>query len=315
MKQVFLIAGPTASGKSALSLQLAKDINGIIINADSMQVYDGLRIVTACPSEDDEKRVPHRLYRFLDAQETCSAAFWAERAMAEIERAWAKGLTPIVVGGTGMYLKVLVNGIAHIPEIDETVRELVRHECTEKGSEYMHQLLAEHDPVTAERLFPGDSQRICRALEVFRSTGKSLSEWHKNNVPGLLSAANEAGHVAKVVLSPDRKTLYENCDKRFDIMLRAGALDEVRELMQRNLPKSLPAMRALGVPQLMDYLNGINSLDVVTEEAKMQTRRFAKRQLTWFRNQFFDWFCIDAQFSERNLSDIVIKIHKKLLTE
>ena len=190
MKQALFIAGPTASGKSALSLKLAKDLNGVIINADSMQVYDGLRIVTACPSEADEAVAPHRLYRFLDPAAICSAAFWAEKAMAEIEVAWAKGQTPIVIGGTGMYFKVLLEGIAKIPDIDPAIRSSVRAECGADGSAALHAELHTCDPVTAARLPVGDSQRICRAVDVFRLTGRSPSAWHKETAPGRMQAAD-----------------------------------------------------------------------------------------------------------------------------
>jgi len=307
VKQALLIAGPTASGKSALSLRLAKDLNGVVINADSMQVYDGMRVLTACPSVEDEQAAPHKLYRFLDAEETCSAAFWAAQAMAEIESAWQAGQVPIVIGGTGMYFKVLLEGIAHIPDIDTAVRETVRAECDEKGSEHLHKELAIADSVIAERLSPNDSQRVCRAVEVYRSTGKALSQWHRDTEPGLLQAADTAGFVNKLVLSPEREELYERCNRRFDIMLSEGAIDEVKALMQRSLPTSLPAMRALGVPQLIMYLQGKHNLDEVSEEAKMQTRRFAKRQLTWFRNQFSEWEKLFTQYSERKYDEIVSK--------
>ena len=307
MKQALFIAGPTASGKSALSLRLAKDLNGVIINADSMQVYDGLRIVTACPSEVDEASAPHRLYRFLDPAETCSAAFWAERAMAEIEAAWANGQTPIVIGGTGMYFKVLLEGIAKIPAIDPSIRAEVRRACDEAGSEPLHAELAVYDPVTAERLPVGDSQRICRAVEVFRSTGKTLSDWHKENAPGLMQAADEAGQVVKLVMDIDRDALYERCDRRFDCMLEEGALEEVRNFMSYQLDPDLPSMRALGVPSLIAVISGEQEEAEAIEDAKMQTRRFAKRQLTWFRNQFSDWERISAQLSESDYRKLLSK--------
>jgi len=298
VKQALFIAGPTASGKSALSLRLAKDLNGVIINADSMQVYDGLRIVTACPSEEDEAAAPHRLYRFLDPSETCSAAFWAEKARAEIDRAWAQGQTPIVIGGTGMYFKVLLEGIAKIPEIDPEIRAEVRKQCEEQGSEHLHAELAEYDPPAHARLFPGDSQRISRAVEVFRSTGKSLSEWQKDTEPGLMQAEDEAGKILKLIINPEREELYDRCNRRFDLMLGQGALEEVAALKVRNLDPNLPVMRALGVPSLLAILEGTVDREVAIEDAKMQTRRFAKRQLTWFRNQFGNWERISAQLSE-----------------
>ncbi len=298
MKQALFIAGPTASGKSALSLKLASDMDGVIINADSMQVYTGMRVVTACPSEEDEAEAPHRLYRFLDPSETCSAAFWAEKAMAEIEAAWAHDQMPIVIGGTGMYFKVLLDGIAHIPEIPDEIRTAVRSECEAEGSAHLHAELATYDVPTAERLFPGDGQRICRAVEVYRATGKPLSDWHKDTAPGLMKAADEAGLVTKMVLNPERDVLYDRCNRRFDQMILEGAIGEVEALMGRGLDKSLPAMRALGVPSIMAFLKEEMSIEAAAEDAKMQTRRFAKRQLTWFRNQFSDWDRVSTQDSE-----------------
>jgi len=298
LKQALFIAGPTASGKSALSLKLASDMNGVIINADSMQVYDGMRIVTACPSKEDEAAAPHRLYRFLDPIEVCSAAFWAEKAMAEIEAAWTADQMPIVIGGTGMYFKVLLEGIAHIPDIAEDIRTAVRAECNEKGSPHLHAELAGYDVPTAERLFPGDGQRICRAVEVYRATGKPLSDWHKETAPGLMQAADEAGLVSKMVLNPERDILYDRCNRRFDMMISEGALCEVEELLARGLDPTLPAMRALGVPSLIAFLRDEMTIEEAAEDAKMQTRRFAKRQLTWFRNQFSNWQRISAQDSE-----------------
>jgi tRNA dimethylallyltransferase len=305
VKQALFIAGPTASGKSALSLRLAKDLNGVIINADSMQVYDGLRIVTACPSAADEAAAPHRLYRFLDPAQTCSAAFWAEKARAEIDAAWAKGQTPIVIGGTGMYFKVLLEGIAKIPEIDPEIRIAVRAECEEAGSAKLHEELAAYDPEAYRRLAQADSQRISRAVEVYRSTGKALSDWHKETEPGLMQPENEAGLVKKLIINPERDALYQRCNLRFDLMLEEGALEEVAAFMERSLDPSLPAMRALGVPSLIAILNGSIDEDMAIEDAKMQTRRFAKRQLTWFRNQFSDWKRIPAQLSESDYGNLL----------
>ena len=310
MKQALFIAGPTASGKSALSLRLAKDLNGVIINADSMQVYDGLRIVTACPSEEDEAAAPHRLYRFLDPAETCSAAFWAEKAYEEIKKARNKGQMPIVIGGTGMYFKVLLQGIAKIPDIDPEIRKTVREECEKRGSAHLHAELLQYDPDAHARLFPGDSQRISRAVEVFRSTGKALSEWQKESEPGLMQAEDEAGKILKLIINPDRENLYDRCNRRFDLMLEAGALDEVAALIKRKLDPSLPAMRALGVPSLISILSGEVEKDAAIEDAKMQTRRFAKRQLTWFRNQFSAWERISAQLSESEYQKILSKNFK-----
>ncbi|WP_417465109.1 tRNA (adenosine(37)-N6)-dimethylallyltransferase MiaA [Kordiimonas sp.] len=311
MKRALFIAGPTASGKSALSLRLAEDLNGVIINADSMQVYKGLRVITARPSEEDEAKEPHRLYGFLDGSEVCSAAFWAERAMEEITRAWQGDQTPIVIGGTGMYFKVLLSGIAVIPDIPEDIRASVRERCASEGSEALHAELMPLDAVTATRLAPGDSQRICRALEVVLTTGKPISAWQLETKPGPMQRYDEDGALIKLVLDPPRDVLYDRCNRRFDLMLDEGAMDEVQALMERKLDPTLPVMRSLGVPQLMAYLKGELPLEDAVEDAKMQTRRFAKRQLTWFRNQFGDWKRLPAQLSESEYRDFLNKKIKK----
>ncbi len=311
MKRALFIAGPTASGKSALSLRLAEDLNGVIINADSMQVYKGLRVITARPSVEEEARAPHRLYGFLDGAEVCSAAFWAERAMEEITKAWEQDQTPIVIGGTGMYFKVLLSGIAVIPDIPDDIRASVRHRCAYEGSDVLHTELMVLDEVTATRLAPGDSQRICRALEVVKATGKPISAWQADTKPGPMQRYHEDGALTKLVLDPPRDVLYDRCNQRFDIMLDEGAMDEVQALMARNLDQSLPVMRSLGVPQLMSYLKGELPLEDAVEDAKMQTRRFAKRQLTWFRNQFADWERLPAQLSESEYQQFLNKKIKK----
>lgn len=311
MKRALFIAGPTASGKSAFALKAAARFNGVIINADSMQVYRDLSVITACPTAQEQMQAPHRLYAFLEATEVCSAAFWAEKAMSEIESAWNADAMPILVGGTGMYFKVLLDGIAKVPDIPESIRSEVRKYCAAEGSERLHQELAVSDPETAARLAPGDSQRICRAVEVVRATGVPLSEWHKRTEPGPMHAADEAGRVAKYVLSPERAELYARCDRRFDMMIEAGGLDEVERLVARHLSSELPIMRALGVPSLAAHLAGDCGLDEAIEDAKMQTRRFAKRQLTWFRNQFSHWNRLDAQYSESYFDNLVTKLFKK----
>lgn len=289
MKRALFIAGPTASGKSALSLRLAEDLNGVIINSDSMQVYRDLRVITARPSLEDEAAAPHRLYGYLDGAEVSNAASWARDAMTEIETAWDRGQTPIVIGGTGMYFKTLLAGMAVIPEIPGDIRAAVRARCDAEGSPALHEELQRVDPVTANRLFPGDSQRICRALEVFDATGKPISVWQAETEPGPMHAHDQAGGLTKLVLDPARDVLYDRCNRRFDMMLDMGAMEEVAALMTRSLDPSLPLMRALGVPSLIAYQRGELDLETAAEEAKMQTRRFAKRQLTWFRNQFGHW--------------------------
>lgn len=310
MKRALFIAGPTASGKSAFALKAANIYDGVIINADSMQVYRDLQVLTACPDEAEQALAPHRLYGFLDGTETCSAAFWAARAMDEVEKTWTSGRLPILVGGTGMYFKVLLDGIAKVPDIPEQIRRNVRNECAEHGSETLHQELQQYDSATAKRLAPGDSQRISRAIEVFRATGVPLSEWQKQTNPGPMHKFDQAGAVEKYILAPEREELYARCNLRFDKMVEEGGIEEVERLLKRNLSSELPIMRALGVPSLAEYLQGSVSLEEACEDAKMQTRRFAKRQLTWFRNQFRTWKRLNAQYSESYFDDLVAKLFK-----
>jgi tRNA dimethylallyltransferase len=289
MKRALLIAGPTASGKSAMALDVAAQRNGIIINTDSMQVYRELRILTARPNEEEEAQAPHRLYGMMNGAHACSAKEWATLAENEIKIAWEHGQFPILVGGTGMYFKTLLEGMAEIPEINPNIRADVRLRAKVEGAEALHAELSKVDPSIADRLEPADSQRISRALEVFLSTGKPLSEWHKDTRPGFLDQYDQVGEVDKIVLDWPRDVLYERCDKRFDMMIDQGALEEVEKLMAMQLDPTLPIMKSLGVPSLISYLQGNMSIDAALEEAKMLTRRFAKRQLTWFRNQFSDW--------------------------
>lgn len=307
MKRALFIAGPTASGKSALSLRLAEDLNGVIINSDSMQVYRDLRVITARPSVEDEAMAPHRLYGYLDAMDVSSAASWAEDGMREIEAAWAQGQMPIVIGGTGMYFKTLLDGMAVIPNIPDDIRIEVRRRCDDEGSDILHGELTAVDPKTAERLFPGDSQRICRALEVYLATGKAISAWQAETEPGPMKTLDDAGRLTKLVIDLPRDVLYDRCNRRFEMMLEMGAWEELDALMARNLDPTLPLMRALGVPSLIAYRRGDMDLDQAVEDAKMQTRRFAKRQLTWFRNQFGHWDRLSAQFSESDYRDFLNK--------
>ncbi|GHF30696.1 tRNA dimethylallyltransferase [Kordiimonas sediminis] len=311
MTRVILIAGPTASGKSSLALRLANDIGGVIINADSMQIYKDLRVISARPSKEEEAEVPHRLYGTVDGGDAYSAAEWCRDAVAEIESAWADGVMPIVVGGTGMYFKVLVDGLAEIPPIPAAVRQQVRDECALHGPGHLHAELSECDPATAARLASADSQRICRAVEVYRATGTPLSEFHKNHKPGPMGELDQKGDVMKLVLSWPRDLLYARCDLRFDLMMQEGGLEEVRAFLERDLPADLPSMKALGVPTLIEYLKGDSSLEDAIENSKMQTRRFAKRQLTWFRNQFSHWNRVDAQQMETKYCEILHEITKK----
>jgi len=283
--EIILIAGPTASGKSALAMALAEKRGGIVINADSMQVYRDLRIITARPSAEDERRAPHRLYGHVDAAENFSVGRWCEEAAAALAVTERTGQPAILVGGTGLYFSTLTRGLAAVPPIPAEIREQVRARLNSDGVAALHAELKWRDPAAAARLMPGDRARITRALEVVLATGRSLLDWHDDNKPPGL----EAARAAKIFLMPDRDELLRRIDARFDAMMAAGALDEVRTLAARQLDPALPAMKAHGVPWLIHHLAGEIALDRAIEEAKRDTRQYTKRQATWFRNQMPDF--------------------------
>ena len=287
MSTVILIAGPTASGKSALALALAEKLNGEVVNADSMQVYRDLRIMTARPTPGEEQRVPHRLYGHVGAAENYSVVRWCADAAAALAAAQAAGRPAIVIGGTGLYFSALTRGIAAVPPIPPEIREEVRSRLASEGAPALHAELAARDPAGAARLRPGDRSRVTRALEVVLATGRSLYDWHDVNKPATIDLAC----VAKVFLMPEREDLLKRIDARFDAMMAAGALDEVRALAARNLDPSLPAMKAHGVPWLIRHLKGDIALAEAVEGGKRDTRQYTKRQATWFRNQLpqFEW--------------------------
>ena len=282
-----LIAGPTASGKSALALALAETTGGVIINTDSMQVYHDLRILTARPTLEEELRVPHRLYGHRDAATNCSVGTWLDDAATALADIRTAGGTPIFVGGTGLYFKALLRGLSSVPPVPSGIREAVRARLELNGIEALHAELARRDPVMGERLKPRDRARVARALEVIEATGRSLDDWHAHGLPPLLSAAN----VTAVFLAPDRADLYVRIDRRFAAMLADGALDEVAALAKRGLDPILPAMKAHGVPGLIRHLKDEISLEEATAISAADTRHYAKRQFTWFRHQLseFAW--------------------------
>ena len=287
MSTIILIAGPTASGKSALALELAAKLGGVIINADSMQVYRDLRIITARPTPDEEKRVPHRLYGHVDAAENYSVGRWFGEAAAALADTFGQGRPAIMIGGTGLYFSTLTRGIAAVPPVPAEIRRVVRNRLTTEGVAALHQELSKRDPATAARLKPGDRARITRALEVLLATGRSLTQWHEDNMPARLDLAA----AAKVFLMPNRDELGLRIDARFDAMMAAGALEEVRAFAARNLDPNLPAMKAHGVPWLIRHLKGEIAMAEAVAQAKRDTRRYTKRQATWFRNQLpqFEW--------------------------
>jgi len=282
-----LIAGPTASGKSALALELAQATGGVIINTDSMQVYRDLRVITARPTLEQEQRVPHRLYGHVDAAINFSAGSWVADAAKVLAEARAQSRLAIFVGGSGLYFKALTRGLSAVPPIPAAMRESVRARLERDGVEALHAELARRDPVSAERLKTRDRTRVARALEVVEATGRSLTDWHRDGLPPLLPA----GQFRALFLSPDRDQLYARVDARFEAMLAAGAREEVAALGARRLDPWLPAMKAHGVPALLRHLKGEISLAEAAEIGRADTRRYAKRQFTWFRHQLpdFEW--------------------------
>ena len=311
-KPVLIVAGPTASGKSSLALDAAIEFNGVVINGDSMQIYDRLSVVTARPTAVDESNAPHKLYGVMPPNESCSAGRWVEMAIEEIRAAWAAGKLPIVCGGTGMYLRTLVDGISFIPDAAKAVRQKATEERERLGPEGFHQEVAKRDPESAARLHPSDSQRLIRAWEVFEATGKSLSQWQQENrpVPPLPEAT-----FSQIVLLPPRGALYATCESRFDKMIAHGALREVEALAALDLDPTLPAMKALGVPELLAHLRGEMTLDDAREQSKKTTRNYAKRQMTWLRNQVSGAEVITAQYSESLKAKIFSFIRQTVLTE
>ena len=280
-KRAVLIAGPTASGKSALAIALAHERNGVIINADAMQIYRELRILTARPGEEDEAQVPHRLYGHVAGASAYSVARWLADAAAEIEAVWRSGRVPVITGGTGLYFKALEQGLADIPLIPPDITEKWR---AAKGD--LHAELAKRDQGAAARLNPNDRQRIIRALEVFEGTGKPLDYWQR----AARSDAVLAGvQVERIFLNPGRKVLHARADERFARMVKGGGIEEVKALLALGLDAKLPVMKAIGVKQLAAWLAGWRGLDEAIEAGQTATRQYIKRQLTWWRHQMPGW--------------------------
>jgi len=284
---VAVIAGPTASGKSALALAIAEAVGGTIINADASQLYADLRIVTARPSPADEARVPHRLYGVLDGDDAASAARWATMAKAAVAAVHAEGRVPIIVGGTGLYLATLIDGIAPVPEIDPDIRALVRGLEPAAAAA----ALAAEDPALAARLMPADRQRIMRGLEVIRSSRRSLLDWQARREGGIGAVMT----VRPVVVEAPRAVLHARAAARLHAMVAQGALGEVAALLARGLPGDRPIMRALGVPQFAAALAGTMTIEAAIAAAATATRQYQKRQATWGRNQVADWPRIDVE--------------------
>jgi tRNA dimethylallyltransferase len=296
-----LIAGPTASGKSALALRLAEAAGGVIINTDSMQVYRDLRVLTARPTADEAARVPHRLYGSVDAALNFSAGAWLTEAAKALDEARAEGRRPIFVGGSGLYFKALARGLSAVPPIPVEVREGVRARLERNGVEALHAELAARDPVSAERLKPRDRTRIARALEVVEATGRPLHDWHREGLPPLLPP----GTFSALFLAPERDAVYARIDARFGQMLKDGALQEVAALAARHLDPLLPAMKAHGVPALIRHLEGELTLEEAAEIGRADTRHYAKRQFTWFRHQLPEFSWVKPEAAEAWLGTVV----------
>lgn len=279
-----LIAGPTASGKSALALALAERLGGIVLNADSMQVYGDLHVLTARPTVAETARVPHGLYGHVDADTDYSVGRWLADAEAALADAWRAGRVPIFVGGTGLYFRALTQGLAAIPPVPEAVRTQVRGDAEALGNDALHARLSGADPETAVRLNPNDRQRVLRALEVMTATGRPLARWQADAQAPVLGA----GH-ARLVLAVDRALLRRRIDARFEGMMAAGALEEVRTLAARHLDPSRTVLKAHGAPALTRHLEGRITLQEAIAEGQADTRRYAKRQDTFFRHQMPDW--------------------------
>ena len=314
-RTVVVIAGPTATGKSALALRLAEELNGVVINADALQIYRELRIVTARPGPADEARAPHRLYGVLPAAERCTAARWRALALAAVEAALGEGRQPILVGGSGLYIEALVAGLSPVPPIPAEVRRAAATRLDAIGHEAFHAELAARDPATAARLPSGDTQRLIRAREVLDATGRSLAAWQaepRAPSPGLDFSIH--------LLAPPRSVVYAACDARFGQMVAAGAVDEVRRLASLRLDAALPAMKAVGVRPLLAYVHGSLPLDAALRLGQQETRQYAKRQFTWFRNRRSMLSgasayarpptVVDAQFSERTVMEILSIVRK-----
>jgi tRNA dimethylallyltransferase len=289
--EIILVVGPTASGKSALALELAEKHNGVIVNADSMQVYRDLRIITARPTPEDEARAPHHLYGHVDAAENYSVGRWAADAAAELATTGRCARAAIIVGGTGLYFSALTRGLAAVPPIPAEIREEVRGRLASDGIAALHAELTRRDPLSAARLMPGDRARVTRALEVVLATGRSLTDWQEENMPAIVDLAT----AVKVFLMPKREELFRRIDARFDAMIAAGALDEVSALNARNLDPDLPAMKAHGVPWLIRHLNGEITVAQAVDAAKRDTRQYTKRQATWFRNQLAEFTWVEPE--------------------
>lgn len=284
MHSITLIAGPTASGKSRLALDMARESGAVIINADSQQLYADLDVLSARPPADDLNQAPHWLYGVVDAAEAWSVGKWARTALDMVQTAHSDGKPVILVGGTGLYFNALTTGLADIPAVPTDVRDAVQAQYDAIGEAEFRAVLAQVDPTSEAAIFPSDRQRLVRALSVHRSSGRTLTAFKADTRP-LLADGSWNG----IIVEPTREALYANCDRRVDIMIETGAVEEVRALMARKLDMGLPALKAVGVREIAAWLDGQMDRDTAVAAMKQATRNYAKRQLTWFRNQQSDW--------------------------
>ena len=304
---VLVIAGPTASGKSALGLKLADALGGEIVNADSMQIYQDLPILTAMPDAEDQAQVPHHGYGVLDGAERCSVARWLDLTRDIVGDIHARGKIPILIGGTGMYLRAAMDGISPIPEIEPQYRDQASAQYDDMGGAAFRQALAEKDPVLAARLNDGDRQRLIRGMEVVLGTGTPLSQWQDIPLQGQLKA-----DFTTVTIMPPRHELYDAINRRYPLMLANGGIDEAQQLMARGLDPSLPLMKAVGLPPVLAYLRGEIDAEAMVTEACQDSRRYAKRQITWFNNQMQANFCEDSSYFEQFSESFIKKILSKV---
>ncbi len=296
-KRVLLIAGPTASGKSSVAASLATQLDGVIINADALQMYAELQVLSARPSAEELQRLPHLMYGTVPARERYSVGRWLEDVAAVLASVWEEGQLPIVVGGTGLYFKALEEGLAPVPEIPDEVRSLVAGWYADEGIAGLQQRLA------GDGAKPADQHRLIRALEVQEATGQSLKQWQDANTTSLIGDAA----VSRGFLMPERAAVYARCEERFDMMLTTGALEEVQALLAQNLDPDLPAMKAIGVNELSRYLAGEMTLEDASALAKMQTRRYVKRQFTWYRSQMPGWPAILPEEASKVLLEEIVQ--------
>jgi len=282
-KMIIVIAGPTASGKSVFATEFAEKHNGVIINADSVQVYKDLEILSSRPSAEALLKVPHKLYGFLDAHESCSAGIWRSLVLKEIQECYQQGKLPIIVGGTGLYLKILIEGLSPIPHIDANIRALARERAQNEGIQILYDELTELDPVIVMRLNPNDSQRVLRAWEVIKSTGIPLSEWQRKCIAPL---NQQEKLFTNILLLPPREEINAHADVRLDNMLKNGVLKEVEGVLKKNINLNSTIYKAIGLREFSAYLQGKMSLEEALIKAKIATHQYIKRQYTWFRTQF-----------------------------